>query len=351
MNSKTPNSSSQKSFSRDELKALIQNPVAYNERELDDFEKDALQGWEKASGGIELMEQVDHQFTGRFKPSFLLFSSLAIIILVAATYFFPANKLENLTTQRSAFKSYTQPKTFSHNRLEEQPVQKQIHAKQLVHTFKHQRTHLVSKTNPTIYVDENDDFVLPLRKINTTSSLPIVKLEKKTAKEIYVYELKIIDYRSYRSRTTAPNEQRLLTGTAANHENPSFSVEQFDWKPLEIPYHEYISETMELFKSGNFKQTMNRTKSILKFYPDDINALFYGGLCYYNLNQMNAAIDAFKKVLENRFQNFDEEASWYLANAYLANQDRNNAKATMEWIVEQNGFYANQAEKMLKKIN
>src|SRR3989338_1879474 len=89
---------------------------------------------------------------------------------------------------------------------------------------------------------------------------------------------------------------------------------------------------------------------ILETYPDDVNGHFYAGLCCYNLQQYEDAKQHFATCLQLSFSNFNEEASWYLAQSLLANGEKTDAKELFSVIRDQKGYYAKQAEKMLKGI-
>jgi tetratricopeptide (TPR) repeat protein len=197
--------------------------------------------------------------------------------------------------------------------------------------------------------NEEEYLTLPLKEIQPYSIKPKMTLDKKHAKEIYLNDFKLVDYRSYRSKPEIQSKQITLSGTPADEGAIASETENANWKSIDVPYHDYINQTVEQFKTGNFKQTLNRTQYILTFYPKDINALFYGGLCFYNLNEIDQAIESFQKVIANPFNNFDEEALWYLANAYDLKNDKVKAKELLQMIVSQKGYYAKQADKMLKK--
>jgi tetratricopeptide (TPR) repeat protein len=104
---------------------------------------------------------------------------------------------------------------------------------------------------------------------------------------------------------------------------------------------------MEYFSKGQNKRALTRFLEILNTYPDDLNANFYAGLCYYNLKAYNSAISHFDNCSNSDFINFYEEQEWYKAKCYLANNQKEEAKVLLKQIVAEKGFYANQASKIL----
>jgi len=90
-----------------------------------------------------------------------------------------------------------------------------------------------------------------------------------------------------------------------------------------------------------------RFEIILNNYPDDINANFYGGLCYYNLGEYKKTQLIFEKCLNLEFINFNEEVDWYLAKSYLANDENEKAKVILNKIQSQKGYYSKQATQLI----
>ncbi len=337
-----------KHLSREEISALQKQQNVIPEG-LDDFDKDALQGWQKASAGMELMQPIDRRFMTKSKLGYYIAGAL-VLALIGLFFLFPARQPKPNIAQTQKVTVNKSDVVISEDikKLEELPEELQITPQQMVSNFKSkQQEQEQTAANPD--PDDDEVFMLPLKKIQLYSSKPKLTIEKEMAKEIYLSDLKLVDYRAYRTRPEIPSEQITFMGTSADQEKKQTLHDNPEWKSIDIPYHDYLSQTMEQFKAGNFKQALNRANAILEFYPNDINALFYGGLCYYNLSEMDQAVNAFQQVIANQFSNFDEEALWYLANAYDLKNDKVKAKELFQAIVAQKGYYAKQAEKMLRK--
>ncbi|MNX82386.1 Tetratricopeptide repeat protein [compost metagenome] len=178
---------------------------------------------------------------------------------------------------------------------------------------------------------------------------PVSVSRQKSAKEIYLQDLKAIDYSYYRTKPTVQIEQIILTGIPANQENVDDVVpEEPQMKLVQIPYMDYLEKSLNYTNRGKWKQALSRFNEIIKNYPDDVNARFYAGWCYYNLGQYTDAGISFSACLQLEFSNFNDEAEWYLAESRLANGDKNAAKELFLKIKNQKGFYSKQAEKVLK---
>ena len=115
-----------------------------------------------------------------------------------------------------------------------------------------------------------------------------------------------------------------------------------------MPYMDYLEKTIELFAKGQNKKALSRFAIILETYPDDLNANFYAGLCYYNLKEYTSASFSFSKCLDSKFLNFNEEAEWYMAKSFLAAGNVSEGKVILKKIKTDGGYYAKQAEKLLQ---
>lgn len=346
------NTHKSKRFSRSDMDEIQQNQSVGRHSADDDFERDALEGWSKASENTRLMSGLDKRFNPQRPLVFWMISIISLLVIGFFTFtnsstngkIAPTGTSQKLITvdQRDVLL----PKSIAN--MEKLPKDLQINPEKVVTQF--QQKEESYKNQQATRVEFEEEFTLPTRKIQPSSTSPTFSIAKKKAKEIYLMEFKLIDYRAYRSKPELTTKQMtILSGTSAGNGIEPETADDPKWKTIDIPYHDYIQQTMEQFRLGNFKQTLSRTQFILESYPTDVNALFYGGLCYYNLNELNQAIDAFNQVLANSFDNFDEEAMWYLANAYDLQHNKTKAREIFQVIVQQKGYYAKQAEKMLRK--
>ncbi len=317
-----------------------------------DFESDALEGWDQSEAGLSAMEKVDKRFLPKSTGLFWLFGgvlTLGIFVLIL----FINSPLEESVPQKDIPPSISEPilveqtdlKTPVHiEQMKELPKKEQI----LVSTLKIKNDQLknsgsLSKNDATYEVD-----ILPTKKLEAKKLTPEPIFKQLNAKEIYLEGLKLIDYRKYRSKPSITTFQLDLTGISADKETTRSSSENV-WREIEIPYMNYLQKTMDHFSHGSFKHALSRFEEIIKFYPDDINALFYGGLCYFNLGQFEKATAFFEKCREQAFINFFEEATWYLGLSLERNGKMEDAKHVFENIVKDGGFYAMEAKSKLMK--
>lgn len=187
-----------------------------------------------------------------------------------------------------------------------------------------------------------------LKPIRLTETLKHnATLIKKQAKTYYKFDLLCIDYRAYR-KTNEFQEETELSGVDASNNSQG---EELVSNERKVSYVHFLASTMNLFSKGEWKEANVRFSTILNHYPDDLNALFYGGITLLELKEQALALAQFKKIKGHWFGNFDEEADWFISRCYRELGKDDDYKAQLLKIVEQKGFYASRAAELLSKTN
>lgn len=181
----------------------------------------------------------------------------------------------------------------------------------------------------------------------TSPSAPVI--DKINAKEIYLNDLKLIDYRAYRENPAVETKQLILTGTTADKEGKHSESFESNWQNVQIPYMQYLDKSVYYFNKGKSKKALARFETIIETYPLDVNANFYAGLCLFNFGEYTDAIAKFETCLGSTYRNFDDEAIWMKALSLEHLHREIEAKKLFTLISENNGFYAEQAREKLKK--
>jgi hypothetical protein len=309
------------------------------------FEKDALEGFLENKINLSSMKKMDARF--KRKNSSVFWSIGVFCFLSFLVYFmFPSSQNQRAHTNQMKRQTIektdiTLPKYIAI--MDELPAMKQIHSQQLKTEFAaidKQQESSFSEINPTLY----EKRVQPIPIAIPENSIIHANL---MAKEIYLHDLKLIDYREYRSQPKISTEQILLTGTPANIDNLGNKNEEAEWKTVEIPYIDYLDRTIALFSKGQNKKALSRLQTILATYPDDINANFYSGLCFYNLKEFSSAQHSFENCMLSKYMNFQEEAEWYLALSASANGQLKESIELFNLIVKRGGYYSKEARKAL----
>ena len=320
---------------------------------LDDFEHDALEGWSQHPHALTHLKKSDARFkvkSNAFLATTIVGGLIAVTVSLilwnlsdSSTPIAATSKKLSLTVEQS---DLVIPENI--DTMESLPSLELIKPKTIQKEFKQKiatpETRKLTQNNNESDIKVSD---LPLIKIDQVEQ-PTINLNN-TAKEIYVSDLKLIDYRQYRNRPVVETKTFILSGLPADQENAERSSTETEMSTLEIPYYDYIKKTQAQFAKENYKGALTRYLTILETYPDDLNALFYSGLCYYNLKQYSSAASQFYQCTMGQFNNFNEEAEWYLAKSYSASGETGKANAIYELILSKNGYYAQQAKKLIEK--
>lgn len=324
------------------------------------FEQDAFDGWDALNYEMSAMNRLDKRF---MKSNFSWFNAslvLVTIVSVSTAIFFWMNSNTTETTISNAEiatqESTTDPVTIT---IDEEDIVLDEEIQGMTEAVEPEQINVVHIKSEQKSIDSFQLAKLVVDTIQHLQPLPTEPVDKPAVpelmkskmhgKEVYLNDFKLLDYREYRSRPEVKTKQLVLTGTSADKEYSTSEGQTPEWKDVQIPYIDYIDKTTRLFSRNSFKKALDRCETILKTYPDDVNALFYGGICLYNLKEYNKAIEYFSKVRSNDFSNFDEEAIWLIANSLEKSGASEKAKAKYKEIVSEGGFYAKQAQERLKK--
>ena len=110
-----------------------------------------------------------------------------------------------------------------------------------------------------------------------------------------------------------------------------------------VPYDRFFNTAMGKFSRGDRQGCLEDMFLVLEEYPDDVNALFYAGLCCYDLGLFPRAVRLLDRARHHSIETFAEEAQWYHALAVERANGHEQALALLNAVVERNGFYAARA--------
>lgn len=175
------------------------------------------------------------------------------------------------------------------------------------------------------------------------------KIVESNVKMLYIKNLKAVDYSILYTNHIAKKEW-ILTGTTADKENATSEGVMAEHVIKYIPYKDFLIEGLTMFSKNDYKGALGHLLTIQQQYPDDVNASFYSGLCYYNLGKTRNAITMFEKTIGNSITTFKEESEWYKSLSLLEDGKKSDAKDLMNKIESEGGFYAKAAREKLKNM-
>ena len=179
-----------------------------------------------------------------------------------------------------------------------------------------------------------------------------IDVERPKGNSIYHIEnYKVVDYRQLRS-VLFTEQSRLPGGLPPSAENEEDTGRHLlpNKNKEEVAYTEFLEQAMIRFANGQFTRALADFEIILGNYPNDANALFYGGLSAYNSGAYSKAEELLKKSHESSISTFSEESEFYLAKSLLAQGKSVEAEELFHAVVAKRGFYYEQAKALLKTI-
>ncbi len=351
-------------FTAENIKAYLAGEFSKVERakfeqliDQNPFYRDALEGYKSQSKGLDIIDQLKHNNKYRSKKiSGAYYIAGVVFILISVWVWY------NLSYNQTREKGETLIKKSS-KKIEKEFIENREKSNALTKTMKVQKAdskELIEKHK--LYVSKNNKNELNVkRKLNYVSipKRPITSIEVKQKKALVtesiplvsIYGFIVVDYSKIKDGNQIKKQTLNLKSVPASKENKSSNLETHQLKTEQIDYIEFFSKSQELFLANNFKKALEGYNQILEQYPTDVNAHFYSGLCYYNLNQNKKAINSFNIVQTHYYNTFSEEAEWYKANALLDMNDIKDARLLLKSIIQKDGFYAEQANNLLNSTN
>jgi TolA-binding protein len=164
---------------------------------------------------------------------------------------------------------------------------------------------------------------------------------------MYIEDLKVVDYKKTYFYT-APLFTDIFTSTEASAENktknPNEQNSTTEHKPAA---YQVLKKGLQLFKKQQCLEANTEFELLIEKNNNDVNALFYSGICLCELGVYHSAIKQFKQVIAYPNHQFAEEAKWKLALTYYKQGDMENANILFKEIVNDDGFYAQKAKGMI----
>jgi tetratricopeptide (TPR) repeat protein len=342
------------------------------------FNQEAMEGWSTVSTDVDSsMHSMDKKMAAALEQShtskenksiyiFLGIFSFTMLTLIFYTY--QGNTLETLetdvlTSEKAEDAYNANIITDSEKRKEKQNSiaavdnYTEIDTKQQI--TKEQLKSIEDDSQITLDIEgnerENEDVTnietLSPKNLSEVPTNEAGQLSYKIVPEIYLSELKSVDYRGLRENEPIQLIQELPMGTPADQANTEDQEEQqTETITKDVDYMEYLEVSQRLFVKHNFKRALKRYLIILEQYQEDVNAHFYSGLCYHNLGQYEKAIEHFDKSYTISLGNFREEALWFKAKALIQQDKKSAVKMLLESIKKEGGFYSEEAAELLRSL-
>ena len=179
-----------------------------------------------------------------------------------------------------------------------------------------------------------------LNPVTPTPDAKPLRIPKTSRQLLFLHDLKVV----------APQElyagdppMLLADSHVAARYHDDRAQDSLSKENVTLAYTSFMDDALGRFARNDHKGCLDDLRFLLDQYPDDVNALFYGGLCAYNLGLYDRADKLLQRAAKHPVDVFDEEAAWYHALTLERLGQTEAAKEEFARIASQDGFYAKQA--------
>lgn len=356
------------SISKDDFKDFLEGNMNEQQRELffheiekDEFSNEAIKGFQNFYGSINEINDIDKNIKTKINKKYYashlkLFSAVTIVtvIIIILISMYIINKT-NIPKEISKINlnivlADTRKLNVINREIDQAsllPASEQITSSKT--KIEQKQVNIFEKDMPIEMIKKIRAISINNNFENENINLHFVEQFKYIPVE-YMFGLKVVDYtKIYR---TEINKEISDNGSLApKFENRQNAIDTLlsEKDQATIPYVVFLKDAMGKFSSNNFKEALHDYIVILQHYPDDQNAHFYGGLCYYNIGLYENAITFFNKLLESNIATFTQETLWYKALSFNNNGNRKKAEILFNKIIEAKGFYSNRASEIMQE--
>jgi len=328
-----------------------------------EFEQDALAGFEKHQLNTSTMATLDKAIEAHLyqlpkgdpKAKFIIGGWFLVIFgILGLSYILNENAPIPVLIETSATsKNNTDEKNTA---LPNIPMQEHIAPEERFIFKQDQRSGAIAAEDESIKNDNRESGLDIPKKMdlyavtNLDTRNKSGGIKKPMMKELVISNYVFVDYRGIRIEKKSDTE--LIQGTRASLGDSETSKSTFDLEDAfsKISYHDFLSETALIMSRGNWSESQRRLEIILKNFPDDLNAQFYMAYTLYNRSSYEASLRYLDQCTKSYYGNFDEEATWFKVKCYLALKQFDKAKKEALAVAQGGGFYADQAQELLKEL-
>lgn len=109
-----------------------------------------------------------------------------------------------------------------------------------------------------------------------------------------------------------------------------------------------LRRAFENYEQGNYSGAI----AGFQRYPENDKALYGLGLCFFQTEDYTNALQTFKTLVERNNIQYNEKAEFYLLLSHLkTNQTGPEFQQLLNKMIEEEGYYAMQAERIKKKLD
>lgn len=109
-----------------------------------------------------------------------------------------------------------------------------------------------------------------------------------------------------------------------------------------------MKEARALFDAGDFKEAAKKYDKVLSDQPDNIDALFFGGICEYKNGKLKPAEKNFDKLIKSG--QYVDGSKWYKANVLIDRGKKDEARQLLKELSTTPNPYKDRAVKKYEEV-
>lgn len=111
-----------------------------------------------------------------------------------------------------------------------------------------------------------------------------------------------------------------------------------------------LEQAMAIYEQKDYKGAIDKLQKIKVETKDKEAVGFYLAMAYLANGNTNQAIEKFQKLQQQSLATYQDQTTWYLALAFLSNKELEKSKTQLIKLSKKDSFYKNKATKLLKSL-
>jgi len=111
------------------------------------------------------------------------------------------------------------------------------------------------------------------------------------------------------------------------------------------------TEAFAAYNKGEFQQAVPQFEEIRDAYPEEKMPHLYLGLSHLEMESVDQAIVEFLVLADGNYSPFQQSARWYLALAFLKQNNEQAARKWLETLAGKQGVYQNPAREIMEELD
>ena len=111
-----------------------------------------------------------------------------------------------------------------------------------------------------------------------------------------------------------------------------------------------LRHAMQYYENKDFRNALILFEKILREDNSRIGLNLYTGISHMEVREYSNANKRFQNIIDHKYNLYIEQAEWYLGFCYLMTGNNSKAAQQFRQIAENDGYYSDKAEKILKRM-